>query len=380
LKNQDGAQIEVVSSGKNRVTFQISGSVTIDNSVSVRKEIHSRIPSDISINIVEFDLAGVSVMDSAGIAVIVDIQKYLKDHGFEFRVINLPSKVSGLLKLIDPESLLIGEKELKAKKEFNFIEFLGEVAFEALEECRSVVTFLGDIVIALASLIRHPRRMRWDEFFLFVERAGTDALPIVALLSLLMGLIMAFQAAVQLRQFGANIFVADLVGISILRELGPLLTAIIIAGRSGASFAAEIGTMKVSEEVDALSTMGFEAVSFLALPRILAATFVGPLLTLVGDFVGIFGGLIVGLISLDLSATAYLEETYTAITFFDLFSGLIKSVAFAILIAGVGCLRGFQVERSADSVGKKTTSAVVSGIFLIVFADAIFTIIFHYFG
>ena len=379
MNNEEGSQVKLVPSDKNRVTFFISGSVTIENSVQVRKEILAKVTSDISVNVVEFDLGGVTVMDSAGIAVLVDVQKYLKEHGFEFHIVSLPSKVSGFLKLVDTHSLLVSKEALRPKKKRNVIEYIGEVTLEGLEECRSVVTFLGEIVVALASLIRHPKRMRWDDFFLFVERAGTDALPIVSLLSLLMGLIMAFQAAVQLRQFGANIFVADLVGISILRELGPLLTAIIIAGRSGASFAAEIGTMKVSEEIDALSTMGFEAVSFLALPRILAATFVGPFLTLVGDFVGVFGGLIVGMISLDLSPTAYLEETYTAITFFDLFSGLIKSVAFAVLIAGVGCLRGFQVERSADSVGKKTTSAVVSGIFLIVFADAIFTIIFHYF-
>ncbi|HDM79062.1 MAG TPA: MlaE family lipid ABC transporter permease subunit [Deltaproteobacteria bacterium] len=379
MNNEEGSQVKLVPSDKNRVTFFISGSVTIENSVQVRKEILAKVTSDISVNVVEFDLGGVTVMDSAGIAVLVDVQKYLKEHGFEFHIVSLPSKVSGFLKLVDTHSLLVSKEALRPKKKRNVIEYIGEVTLEGLEECRSVVTFLGEIVVALASLIRHPKRMRWDDFFLFVERAGTDALPIVSLLSLLMGLIMAFQAAVQLRQFGANIFVADLVGISILRELGPLLTAIIIAGRSGASFAAEIGTMKVSEEIDALSTMGFKAVSFLALPRILAATFVGPFLTLVGDFVGVFGGLIVGMISLDLSPTAYLEETYTAITFFDLFSGLIKSVAFAVLIAGVGCLRGFQVERSADSVGKKTTSAVVSGIFLIVFADAIFTIIFHYF-
>ncbi len=379
MDDQKGAQIKLTPSGKNRVTFFISGSVIIDNSTEVRKEILSLVPTDITINQVALDLSDVTVMDSAGVAVLVDIKKYLKENGFDCEIINIPPKISGFLTLVDTESLLESSESQKSAKKFNFIIFLGEITLEALEECRSVVTFLGEMVVALISLIRHPGRMRWDDFFLFVERAGTDALPIVALLSLLMGLIMAFQAAVQLRQFGANIFVADLVGISILRELGPLLTAIIIAGRSGASFAAELGTMKVSEEVDALSTMGFEPVSFLALPRILAATFVGPFLTLVGDFVGILGGLIVGMVSLDLSATAYLEETYTAITFFDLFSGLIKSIAFAVLIAGVGCLRGFQVERSADSVGKKTTSAVVSGIFLIVFADAIFTILFHYF-
>ena len=239
MNNEEGSQVKLVPSDKNRVTFFIAGSVTIENSVQVRKEILAKVTSDISVNVVEFDLGGVTVMDSAGIAVLVDVQKYLKEHGFEFHIVSLPSKVSGFLKLVDTHSLLVSKEALRPKKKRNVIEYIGEVTLEALEECRSVVTFLGEIVVALASLIRHPKRMRWDDFFLFVERAGTDALPIVSLLSLLMGLIMAFQAAVQLRQFGANIFVADLVGISILRELGPLLTAIIIAGRSGASFAAQ---------------------------------------------------------------------------------------------------------------------------------------------
>jgi len=339
----------------------------------------STLTRDIATNIIEVDLSRVTVIDSAGLAVLIEIEKIARDKAFEFRLIKLPPKVLGFLDLIDRKKLDTPQISPYPPTKYEFVNHVGELALEAVGSLRSVLTFLGGVIIAFVNLFRHPGKFRRGDFFIFVERAGTDALPIVSLLSLLMGLIMAFQAAVQLRQFGANIFVADLVALSLLRELGPLLTAIIIAGRSGAAFAAEIGTMKISEEVDALNTMGFEPVSFLALPRITAVTFVGPLLTLVADLVGVLGGLIVGIISLDLSATAYIEETYLALTPFDLLSGLIKSIVFALLIGGVGCLRGFEVEMSADSVGRKTTSAVVSGIFLIVFTDAIFTILFHYF-
>jgi len=191
-------------------------------------------------------------------------------------------------------------------------------------------------------------------------------------------LITAFQAAVQLKQFGADIYVANLVGLSIVRELGPLMTAIIAAGRSGAAFAAEIGTMKVSDEVDALVTMGFDRTRFLVTPKIVALLFMLPCLTLYSDFVGIIGGLFVAATVLNLPAQVYLRQLNWAVTTWDVYSGLIKTFAFAILIAGVGCLRGFQAQTGAESVGRITTSAIVAGIFLIIITDAIFTVIFHY--
>jgi len=190
-------------------------------------------------------------------------------------------------------------------------------------------------------------------------------------------LITAFQAAVQLTQFGADIYIANLVGLSIVRELGPLMTAIIAAGRSGAAFAAEIGTMKVSEEVDALTTMGFDRTRFLVTPKVLSLLCMLPCLTLIADLVGILGGLTVATAGLGLPVQVYVRQTRLALGIWDVFSGLIKSVAFAILIAGVGCLRGFQAHAGAESVGRVTTSAIVAGIFLIIVADAIFTVIFH---
>jgi len=184
---------------------------------------------------------------------------------------------------------------------------------------------------------------------------------------------------VQLTQFGADIYVANLVGLSIVRELGPLMTAIIAAGRSGAAFAAEIGTMKVSEEIDALTTMGLDRTRFLVTPKVLALLLMLPCLTLYADFVGIIGGMTVGVAGLGLPVQVYIRQTASSMAFWDIGSGLIKSIAFALLISGVGCLRGFQASTGAESVGRITTSAIVAGIFLIIVADAIFTVVFHYF-
>jgi phospholipid/cholesterol/gamma-HCH transport system permease protein len=213
-----------------------------------------------------------------------------------------------------------------------------------------------------------------------MQKTGVDALPIVGLISFLLGLIMAFMSSVQLEQFGANIYVASLVSLAMTRELGPVMTAIIVAGRSGSAFAAEIGTMKISEEVDALFTMGFEPTRFLVLPKLIAAVIVVPLLTLFSDLFAIIGGLMVGVFMLNLTANAYIAQTFKTLTLFDIFFGFIKGGVFALLIAWIGCLRGFQVRGGAASVGQATTSAVVSSIFLVILTDSIFAVALSYWG
>jgi phospholipid/cholesterol/gamma-HCH transport system permease protein len=211
-----------------------------------------------------------------------------------------------------------------------------------------------------------------------MKRAGVEGLPIVGLISFLLGLIIAFMSSLQLKQFGANIYVASLVGVAMVSELGPIMTAIIVAGRSGSAFAAEIGTMKVNEEVDALVAMGFDPTQFLAVPKVLAAMITVPILTLYSDFFGIIGGLVVGVLGLDLTVYTYVRETMSVISVTSIFKSLLKSVVFAVLIAGIGCQRGFQVRGGAQAVGSATTSAVVAGIFLIVVTDSAFAILFTY--
>jgi phospholipid/cholesterol/gamma-HCH transport system permease protein len=214
--------------------------------------------------------------------------------------------------------------------------------------------------------------------FLYMQRTGVNALPIVGLISFLLGLIMAFMSSAQLQQFGAGIYVASLVSLAMTRELGPIMTAIIVAGRSGAAFAAEIGSMKVSEEIDALATMGFDPARFLAVPKVLAAVMMVPVLTLFSDLFAIAGGMIVGIFMLDLSGGAYLTQTINALTLFDVFWGMSKSFVFAFLIAWIGCLKGFQVRGGAAAVGQAATSAVVSSIFMIIVVDSLFAVILRY--
>ncbi len=204
-------------------------------------------------------------------------------------------------------------------------------------------------------------------------RIGVDALPIVCLTSFLLGLIMAFQSAYQLRQFGANIYVATLVGLSMVRELGPLMSAILVAGRSGSAIAAELGTMTVGEEIDALRTMGINEVRFLVVPRVYAITMTQPSITLFANAVGIFGGFLIGTLHLDLSASVYLRQTISALSLDDLFTGLAKSVVFAWIIALTGCHCGLRITGGAEGVGRATTTSVVASIFAIIVADSVFT-------
>ncbi len=244
----------------------------------------------------------------------------------------------------------------------------------------NVLDFFGDSLVAGAQAVRSPRRVNWADVPRLMERAGADGIPIVLMINFLVGLVTGFQAALQLKQFGANIFVADLVGLSVTRELAPLMTAIIIAGRSGAAFSAELGTMRVSEEIDALRTLGLDPYQFLVFPRVIALTLIAPMLTIVADVIGIAGGLLVAMFSLDLTFQAYLAESEKALDLFDVYSGILKATVFGCAIALVACQRGLATRGGAEGVGRSTTSAVVTSLFAIVVLDAIFTVIFHVFG
>jgi phospholipid/cholesterol/gamma-HCH transport system permease protein len=281
--------------------------------------------------------------------------------------------------LIDPQAL-ITPPLITDRQTGNFVERVGEATLKVIDDYKRMLIFLGELLGALTHALFHPRSVRWDDVAFYMKRAGVDGLPIVGLISLLLGLILAFMSSLQLKQFGANIYVASLLAISIVKELGPIMTAILVAGRSGSAFAAEIGTMKVNEEVDALITMGFDPIRFLALPKVLAAMVVVPILTLYADLFGIAGGMVVGVLGLDLTAYTYLKDTQASLTIMDIVPSLIKAGVFAVLIAGIGCQRGFQVRGGAEAVGSATTSAVVAALFLIIVTDSAFALAFHYLG
>jgi phospholipid/cholesterol/gamma-HCH transport system permease protein len=259
-------------------------------------------------------------------------------------------------------------------------ERIGRGTIAALVKSRDLLSFFGlTIVIALRSLAA-PWRIRFIALFSHMEQVGLNALPIVGLLSFLIGVVLAFQGADQLRQFGAEIFTVNLLGVSILRELGIVITAIVVAGRSGSAFTAQIGTMKVNQEVDAMVTLGLDPIEVLVLPRLFALVIMLPLLALYADIMGLLGGAVMSMIVLDISPTQFINQLHDAVDLSTFMIGVAKAPVFAFLIALVGCFEGLQVEGSADSVGRHTTTAVVESIFLVITFDAMFSVMFSIMG
>jgi len=261
-------------------------------------------------------------------------------------------------------------------RRIRYLSRIGERAHSAASMLRDTLGYIGELAQHAAVAVRHPRIVRWPDFWLTCERAGADALPVVMLIGFLLGLILAFQSAIPMKMFGAQIYVASLVGISLIRELGPLITAIVLTGRSGSAFAAELGTMQVNEEIDALRTMGLQPVRFLALPRVLAGMCITPLLTIFANLAGLAGGLVV-MLSMDYSFSIYYSQLTTFIDVSDLVGGLAKSLVFGLLVSAVGCQRGLETGKDAAAVGRATTSAVVSGIIFIAVADGLFAVLFY---
>ena len=251
-----------------------------------------------------------------------------------------------------------------------------ERAWKFMDEGLAMLSLVGECALAVAQTLRHPARLRWRQTLHHIGVGGLSAMPIVGLLSLLMGIVVTYQGAEQLRRYGANIFVVDLVAVSMLREFAPLVTAIIIAGRSGAAFAAQLGTMAVTEEVDALRVLGIAPAELLVLPRIFALVVALPLLTLFSDVLGVVGGMVMARAKLDVSYAVFVDRLPHAIDLSTLWVGLFKAPVFAVIIALVGCFQGLRTRGGADSVGAQTTRAVVQSIFLIIVADAFFSVIF----
>lgn len=256
------------------------------------------------------------------------------------------------------------------------VERMGQAASLLWADLKAQIEFLGKLVCTLLEIAVRPALLRWRDFWVTAEKAGVDALPIVGLIGFLMGLIMAFQSAMGLRQFGVDVFVINIVALATTRELGPIMTAVVLAGRSGSAFAAEIGTMKVNEELNALTTMGIDHTRFLVAPRALAAMVVTPILTVYANILGIVGGFAV-MMALGFPFAALWQQMLSAISWQDFVAGLIKAVIFGLVVAGIGCLRGLQTGSGATAVGDSTTRAVVSGIVLIVAIDAVFAVLFY---
>lgn len=367
---------KVTFNNEEAITLHFEGRMDAETAPAMIKHIKSLLKKN-SPAALTANLAKVTYLDDFGALVLVEIRNILSDENKKLQLANVNDKVKDVLAILNFETLGRPVSYTKMSSP-NIFTRLGSAVFRHASDLKFVFTFIGSVCFALFYVVLHPKSLRMDDALHSMEKTGVDALPIVGLISFLLGLIMAFMSSVQLRQFGANIYVASLVGLAMVRELGPIMTAIIVAGRSGSAYAAEIGTMKISEEVDALFTMGFDPTRFLVIPKLVASVVVVPFLTLFSDLSAILGGMVVGISMLDLTTNAYISQTIKTLTLFDVFWGCFKSGVFAFLITIVGCLRGFQVRGGAASVGQATTSAVVTGIFLIILSDSIFAVILRY--
>lgn len=322
------------------------------------------------------DATQVRHVDGVGIAFLVDLLRQPRAADAPVRIEGLAPHHRALLDQFDPSHFRTRQR---VRRPLSVPETLGRGGLAAATSTLDALAFLGETTSALISVLRSPRQLRWRDVLLAAQRVGAEALPIVSLIAFLTGLILAFQAAVAMRQFGAEMLVANLVGLSLLRELGPLMMAILLAGRSGAAFAAEIGTMRVNEEVDALVTMGLDPIRFLVIPRLLATLVMAPLLTLYANMVGLLGGATV-MLTFEIPFAAYMRETFAFVTLSDFLGGMAKTFVFGAIVAGVGCLRGLQTRTGAESVGLAATSAVVTSLVLIVVADGVFAVAYYYLG
>jgi phospholipid/cholesterol/gamma-HCH transport system permease protein len=348
----------------------LSGSWRLASSLPSADELKKQIDPD-QVQRIIFETEELKDWDSGLLTFLIKVNQFCFQKKIQFETQGLPEGAKRLMKLATAVPEREGARK-KVKKQL-FLDLIGGEAILFWRSTVEMVDFLGEASVAFGRLLIGRASFRRSDLMLLLQECGAQALPIVSLISVLVGLILAFVGAIELKMFGAQIFVADVVGIGMVRIMGAIMTGVIMAGRTGAAFAAQIGTMQVNEEIDALQTFGISPVEFLVLPRMVALIVMMPLLCLYADLMGILGGIVVGTGMLDLSLTQYLNRTREAVTMTQLWIGLFHGTVFGVLVAMAGCLRGMQCGRSAEEVGEATTSAVVTSIVAIVVATAVIT-------
>lgn len=330
---------------------------------------------------VRLDLSGLNGLDTVGALLLERLAARLRTEGHTVAMAGVRPEHQALLEAVQaadrapPTALLPDEHPI-----LDMLERTGRTTVRGLKRGAALVSFLGVVTIAMARIAVNPKRLRYRAVLFHIEQTGLNALPILGLLTFLIGVVMAYQGADQLRRFGAELLVVNLLGISILRELGTLLTAIIVAGRSGSAFTAQIGTMKVNQEVDAIATLGLDPVELLVVPRVLALMVALPLLAFFADIMGLLGGATMSYMTLGISFAQFIKQLQGAIGLNTFLVGIAKAPVFALVIAMVGCYEGLRVTGSAESVGRLTTRSVVEGIFLVIIIDALFSVFFSFMG
>jgi len=358
----------------NTLSLAFAGDWLVTADLPSLQEVDRTLARTPSPSTVRFDASALGRWDSGLVTRLIDIYRAAEAHSVRFDDGGLPEGARRLIALAFAVKPREGA-ERKAQKT-RFVQQVGEGAQELWRSIADFVTFLGEATLSVGRFATGRAKYLKSDVWQHVEEAGAKALPIVSLISFLIGMIFAFVGVMQLRAFGAGIYTANLVAVAMIRDMAPIMTAIIMAGRTGAAYAAEIGTMKVNEEIDALTTLGIDPMDFLVTPRMLALILMIPLLTMYASLMGIIGGTFVGLSMIDASLLQYVQQTITSVTLGGLFSGLLMSVVFGALVALSGCQQGIACGTSAMAVGQATTRAVVMGIVLIVVSASVLTIIF----
>jgi phospholipid/cholesterol/gamma-HCH transport system permease protein len=354
----------------------IRGKLDIEGTSRLWAEVVSKV-SESKPTLVEVDAEGIESCDAAGIAMLLEVRSRQEARNGHFTIQGLRPELAELVELFDP-----GAPPKPVERPgviVRFVETVGRTSAALGRDFHDMVSFAGEVLVKFLPVLLRPTRLRWSDTLLVAEKAGANGTGITALLGFLIGVILAFQGANALEKFGARIYVADLVTIVLLRELGPLIAAVVLASRSGSAFAAEIGTMKINEEIDALTTMGIDPVRFLVLPRLIASVLVLPLLTVFNILLGLIGCMVV-MILIGFAPPLVISQIHDAAKLDDLLSGMVKTFVFGALVAGIGCLRGLQTETGPSAVGDAATRAVVSSIVAIVVADGVFAVVYYFLG
>ena len=363
---------------ENSLTLRLAGNWTIGKVIPSPEEVQKQVDSGLPLQQITFDTDKLGSWDSVLITFLLKVFDQCSQRQIDVDRSGLPE---GVRRLLDLAAAVPEKKDArKVTLQEPFLVQVGKASMEVANQVTGMTTFLGDATIAFGKFLVGKAKFRRTDLWLTIQQCGADALPIVSLISFLVGLILAFVGAVQLALFGAQIYIANLVGIAMAREMGAIMTAIIMAGRTGAAFAAQIGTMQVNEEVDALTTMGISPMEFLVLPRMLALILMMPLLCLYSDLVGILGGFVVGTGMFDISFTQYMGQTKASLNLTQFGIGVFKSAIYGVVVAITGCLRGMECGRSASAVGDAATSAVVTSIVLIIVLDGIFAVVTNMLG
>ena len=365
--------LEIKQEG-NKTIFICSSNWTLYKSYTIKNSI-KRINNPKNSQCI-IDFSGVSSFDSTGILLLLELEERLKSLNNSYEVIGLSKKQQGLLELIGSSY----DSKPLPQRQYSIFYRIGKATIEELETFQYFLTFIGELSISLFRLLLNPANFRFKETVYHIQKSGFNALFIIGLTSFLVGLVIAYESLVQLAQFGADIYVVDGIGITITRELGPMITAIVIAGRSASSYAAEIGTMKITEEISAMKTMGFDPYYFLIFPRVFALIISLPLLIFFSDIIGIIGGMVATKIQADISYKFFIERLQEVLDVKHYFLGIIKAPFFALIIATTGCFHGFRVTGDTESIGIETTSSVVHAIFFVIACDALFAIFYTQMG